>query len=212
MTHLMVFELTDELVRVSESNPPKPGAFLILMGDDGSARLCAVYSTHYTTEEGWGLELLNLPWPDGWSIHKNGDGHELHSPTNTKEEEKMIAPDGKWARMWEESERPEVSPIQFDRTRMTDPYRISHDVKPVRSTRDAAERWAWHLWAAHDDDMGDEGWEHWRAGLHDAPHHTIRRAAWAVFLENEVWDGMTPDEHEQLIDFIEDYIITEEGR
>lgn len=124
----------------------------------------------------------------------------------------MIAPDGKWARMWDEPERPEPSPIQFDRTRMTDPDCISHDVKPVRSTRDAAERWAWHLWAAYNDDMGDEGLAHHAAGCHDAPHHTIHRADWTYMLENDVWDGMTPIDHEQLIDFIEDYIITEEER
>ena len=87
MTHLMVFELSDELVRVSESNPPKPGARLIIAGDDGSARLCAVETAHYTTEDGWNLKLLNLPWPDGWSIHKRGDGHELRRPTTTKEDD-----------------------------------------------------------------------------------------------------------------------------
>lgn len=121
----------------------------------------------------------------------------------------MIAPDGQWARMWDEPERPEPSPIQFDRTRMTDPDRISHDVRPVRSTRDAAERWAWHLWAAHDDDMGDEGLAHHAAGCHDAPHHTIHRFEWLDLLESEVWDDMNPDDHELLIDSIEDYIITE---
>lgn len=124
----------------------------------------------------------------------------------------MLGPDGALASYWDEPERPEVSPIQFDRTRMTDPDRISHDVKPVRSTRDAAERWAWHLWAAHDDDMGDEGLAHHAAGCHDAPHHTIHRADWVYMLEFDVWDGMTPCDHEQLIDFIEDYIQTEGER
>lgn len=85
MTRPMVFELNDELVRVSESNPPKPGASLIIVSDDGFARLCAVETAHYTTENGWDLKLLNLPWPDGWSIHENGDGHELHRPTEPKE-------------------------------------------------------------------------------------------------------------------------------
>ena len=85
MTHPLVFELTDEFVEVSGSNPPKPGAFLVIVGDAGLARLCAVETSHYTTESGWDLKLLNLPWPDGWSIHKNGDGYELRRPTNTKE-------------------------------------------------------------------------------------------------------------------------------
>ena len=124
----------------------------------------------------------------------------------------MIAPDGKWARMWDEPEWPEVSPIQFDRTRMTDPDRISHDVKPVRSTRDAAERWAWHLWAAHNDDMGDEGLAHHAAGLHDAPYHPIHRFEWVDMLEDEVWDDMTPDDHEQLIQDIEHTLDTKEAR
>lgn len=124
----------------------------------------------------------------------------------------MIAPDGQLSEYWQEPERPEVSPIQFDRTRMTDPDRISHDVKPVRSTRDAAERWAWHLWTAYNDDMGDEGLAHHAAGCHDAPHHTIHRFEWVGMLKFDVWDGMTPDEHEQLIDFIEDYIETEAQR
>lgn len=87
MTHLMVYELTDELVRVNESNPPKPGALLIITNDDGSARLCVVDTAYYTTEDGWNLKLRNLPWPDGWSIHKHGDGHELHRPTTTKEDD-----------------------------------------------------------------------------------------------------------------------------
>ena len=114
--------------------------------------------------------------------------------------------------MWDEPERPEPSPIQFDRTRMTDPDRISHDVKPVRSRRDAAERWAWHLWAAYNDDMGDEGLAHHAAGCHDAPHHTIHRFEWVDILENEIWDGMTPDDQEQLIQDIQQYIGTKEAR
>lgn len=87
MTRPMMFELADERVEVSESNPPKPGACLIIVSAAGSARLCAVEATHYTTENGWGLTLLNLPWPDGWSIHKHGDGYELHRPTNKKEDD-----------------------------------------------------------------------------------------------------------------------------
>lgn len=124
----------------------------------------------------------------------------------------MIAPDGKWARMWDEPERPEVSPIQFDRTRMTDPDRISHDVKPVRSTRDAAERWAWHLWAAYTDRMGDLGKKDHAFGCHDAPHHTIRWEDWKDMLRTEVGDDMTPDDHEQLIQNIQHYIETKEAR
>lgn len=124
----------------------------------------------------------------------------------------MIAPDGQLSEYWQERERPEVSPIQFDRTRMTDPDRISHDVKPVRSTRDAAERWAWHLWTAHNDDMGDLGKEDHAAGCHDAPYHTIRWFEWVDMLDNEVWDDMTPDDHEQLIQDIQHYIETKEAR
>lgn len=124
----------------------------------------------------------------------------------------MIAPDGQLSEYWQEPERPEVSPIQFDRTRMTDPDRISHDVKPVRSTRDAAERWAWHLWAAYNDDMGDEGLAHHAAGCHDAPHHTIHRADWVDMLESVVWDCMTPIDHEQLIQDIENYLEQKETR
>ena len=85
MTHLMVYELTAELVRVNESNPPKPGARLILTNNDGSARLCMIHTAYYTTAGGWSLYLRNLPWPDGWSLHKNGDEHELHRPTEQKE-------------------------------------------------------------------------------------------------------------------------------
>ena len=120
----------------------------------------------------------------------------------------MIAPDGQLARMWDEPERPDPSPIVFDRTRMTDPDRISHDVKPVRSTRDAAERWAWHLWTAFMDGMGDRGKGDHAAGCHDAPHHTIRWEDWKDMLDTEVWPGMTPDDHEQLIQDIQHHIET----
>lgn len=114
--------------------------------------------------------------------------------------------------MWDEPRREPPSPIVFERARMTDPDRISHDVKPVRSSRDAAERWAWHLWAAHDDDMGDEGRAHHAAGCHDAPHHTIHWEDWKQMITSELGDGMTPDEHEQLIQNIEYYLETKGKR
>ena len=91
MSH-MAFEIADKLVRFNGSTPPEPGARLIVMDDDGGARLCeiaAVFTTEgesfTTTEEEWSVEFRVLPWPDGWSVHKRGDGHELHRPTNTKE-------------------------------------------------------------------------------------------------------------------------------
>mgnify|MGYP007092279146 CR=1 FL=1 len=86
MTYPVMFELIDELVKVSGSTPPEPGAQLIVVDDDGGAMLCEVDAVS-VTDDGWGLELRNLPWPDGWSIHEKGDGHELHRPTTTKEDD-----------------------------------------------------------------------------------------------------------------------------
>lgn len=91
----MIFEITDKLVRVIESTPPEPGARLIVMDDDGvGTRLCEVESVstgvvaEFTTPEGgWRLELRVLPWPDGWSVHKRGDGYEIHRPTAPKEDD-----------------------------------------------------------------------------------------------------------------------------
>ena len=45
---LMAFEINDKLVRFNGSPPPEPGARLIVMDDDGGARLCAVSYTHLT--------------------------------------------------------------------------------------------------------------------------------------------------------------------
>ena len=88
MTYPMVYEIVDELVRVNGQTPPEPGARLIVTDDHGGAMLCEVDAVSTSTlEGGWSLELRNLPWPDGWSIHENGDGHELHRPTTTKEED-----------------------------------------------------------------------------------------------------------------------------
>lgn len=86
MTYPMVYELVEDLVRFTGSTRPKPGARLILTDDHGGAMLCEV-DVVSVTEDGWTLDLRNLPWPDGWSIHKHGDGHELHRPTTTKEDD-----------------------------------------------------------------------------------------------------------------------------
>ena len=91
----MTFEIIDKLVRFNGSPPPEPGARLIVMEDDGAdARLCEVEAVSTTdveslssTEDEWSVELRVLPWPDGWSVHKRGDGYEIHRPTEPKEDD-----------------------------------------------------------------------------------------------------------------------------
>ena len=95
MSYPLDFEIIDELVRFDGSTPPEPGTRLIVTDGDGcGAWLCeieAVSTTEVgsftTTEDGWSVELRVLPWPDGWSVHKRGDGHEIHRPTNMKEDD-----------------------------------------------------------------------------------------------------------------------------
>lgn len=90
----MAFEIIDKLVRYNGSPPPEPGARLIVMDDDGGAQLCEVAAVSTTegeslsnTDDEWSVEFRVLPWPDGWSVHKRGDGHEIHRPTATKKED-----------------------------------------------------------------------------------------------------------------------------
>lgn len=86
MTYPLVYELVEDLTRVNGSTLPEPGTRFVLMGDDGIAMLCEVDAVSMSTLDGMlSLELRNLPWPDGWSVHENGDGYKLHRPTEQKE-------------------------------------------------------------------------------------------------------------------------------